>query len=88
MAEWIKALEAKARIILGQLLEARKLAVEAGLDPDEVSQPYLDLIKDLYLDACQAQLADDARGQTVRDVVPTVARSAAVPGPRATRTLG
>ena len=61
MGGWVKALEAKARIIHGQLAEARKLAVEAGLDPDEVSQPYLDLINDLYRDECQfAQLVDDA----------------------------
>ena len=61
MSGWVKALEAKARIIHGQLAEARKLAVEAGLDPDEVSQPYLDLINDLYRDECQfAQLVDDA----------------------------
>ena len=61
MGGWLKALEAKARIIHGQLAEARKLAVEAGLDPNEVSQPYLDLINDLYRDECQfAQLVDDA----------------------------
>ena len=61
MGAWLKSLEAKARIIHGQLAEARKLATEAGLDPDDVSQPYLDLINDLYRDECQfAQLVDDA----------------------------
>ena len=61
MGGWVKALEAKARIIHGQLAAARKLAEEAGLDPDDVAQPYLDLINDLYRDECQfAQLVDDA----------------------------
>ena len=55
MGRWVKALEAKAGIIHGQLAEARKLAAEAGLDPEEVSEPYLDLIKALYLDACEAE---------------------------------
>ena len=61
MGGWVKALEAKARIIHSQLAAARKLAEEAGLDPDDVAQPYLDLINDLYRDECQfAQLVDDA----------------------------
>ena len=61
MGAWLQSLEAKARIIHGQLAEAGKLAAEAGLDPDDVSQPYLDLINDLYRDECQfAQLVDDA----------------------------
>ena len=61
MGEWVKALEAKARIIHGQLAAARELAEEAGLDPDDVAQPYLDLINDLYRDEWQfAQLIDDA----------------------------
>ena len=65
MGEWVKALEAKARIILGQLAEARKLAEEAGLDPEDVAQPYLDLINDLYRDEWQfAQLADEDRTLT------------------------
>ena len=61
MGSWVKSLEAKARIIHGQLAEARKLAVEAGIDPEGVSQRYLDLINDLYRDEHQfAQLVDDA----------------------------
>ena len=65
MGEWVKALEAKARIIHGQLAAARKLAEEAGLDPDDVAQPYLDLINDLYRDEWQfAQLADEGRTLT------------------------
>ena len=65
MGEWVKALEAKARIIHGQLAAARKLAEEAGLDPDDVAQPYLDLINDLYRDEWQfAQLADEDRTLT------------------------
>ena len=61
MGKWVKALEAKARIIHGQLAEARKLAVETGLDPDDVAQRYFDLINDLYRDEWQfAQLIDDA----------------------------
>ena len=65
MGGWVKALEAKARIIHGQLAAARKLAEEAGLDPDDVAQPYLDLINDLYRDEWQfAQLADEDRTLT------------------------
>ena len=65
MGEWVKALEAKARIIHSQLAEARKLAEETGLDPDDVAQPYLDLINDLYRDEWQfAQLADEDRTLT------------------------
>ena len=61
MGKWVKALEAKARIIHSQLAEARKLAVETGLDPDDVAQRYFDLINDLYRDEYQfAQLIDDA----------------------------
>lgn len=60
MGSWLKSLEAKARIIHGQMAEARKLAGEAGLDPDTVSQPYLDLINDLYRDEYQfARQVDD-----------------------------
>lgn len=65
MGGWVKALEAKARIIHSQLAAARKLAEEAGLDPDDVAQPYLDLINDLYRDEWQfAQLADEDRTLT------------------------
>ncbi len=65
MGVWVKALEAKARIIHGQLAAARKLAEEAGLDPDDVAQPYLDLINDLYRDEWQfAQSADEDRTLT------------------------
>ena len=65
MGVWVKALEAKARIIHGQLAAARELAEEAGLDPDDVAQPYLDLINDLYRDEWQfAQLADEERTLT------------------------
>ena len=61
MGRWLESLEAKARIIHGQLAGARRLAEEAGLDPDEVAQPYFDLINDLYREECQfAQLVDDA----------------------------
>ena len=61
MGKWVKALEAKARIIHSQLAEAKKLAVETGLDPDDVAQRYFDLINDLYRDEYQfAQLIDDA----------------------------
>ena len=65
MGGWVKALEAKARIIHSQLAAARELAEETGLDPDDVAQPYLDLINDLYRDEWQfAQLADEDRTLT------------------------
>lgn len=61
MGPWIRSLEAKARIIHGQMAAAKKLAEEAGLDPDEVAQPYFDLISELYREECQfAQLVDNA----------------------------
>ena len=61
MGRWIRSLEAKARIIHGQMAVAKRLAEEAGLDPDEVAQPYFDLISELYREECQfAQLVDDA----------------------------
>ena len=73
MGEWVKALEAKARIIHSQLAAARKLAEETGLDPDDVAQPYLDLINDLYRDEWQfAQLADEDRTLTSRSGKATI----------------
>ena len=61
MGQWTAALEAKAKILHGQLVEAGRLAKEAGLDPDQVAQPYFDLINDLYRDEWQfAQIVDTA----------------------------
>ena len=61
MGPWIESMEAKARIIHGQMATARSLAEKAGLDPDEVARPYFDLLNELYADEFDfARLVDDA----------------------------
>lgn len=61
MGSWIEAMEAKARIIHGQMATARSLAERAGLDADEVVRPYFDLLNELYADEFDfARLVDDA----------------------------
>ena len=48
MGAWTDAVEAKARIIHGQMVAARTLANNNGADPDGVERPYLDLLNELY----------------------------------------
>jgi len=48
MASWIENAEARAHIVLGQLAAAMALAPKAGLSPEEVARPYMDLLDDLY----------------------------------------
>ena len=63
MGEWVEAVEAKARIIRGQLAAARAVAEGKGLDPDDVAQPYLDLLRSLYREELAfAQQVDSEAG--------------------------
>ena len=50
MGAWTETVEAKARIIHGQISAARALAERNGYDPDKVEGPYLDLLGRLYRD--------------------------------------
>jgi len=59
MVDWVKTVEVKAMIIHEQLSVARRVAVEGGIDPEEISRPYLDLLQSLYRDELGfAQLAE------------------------------
>lgn len=59
MSEWIDAVEAKARIIHGQLAAACAIAERNGASADEMAQPYLELLRSLYRDEFAfAQLMD------------------------------
>ena len=61
MGPWTESVEAKARIIHGQLAAARALASRSRIDPTEVERPYLDLLNRLYRDEFQfAQLVDSS----------------------------
>jgi hypothetical protein len=59
MGIWTEAVERKAAIIHSQLAAARQLALLNGGLVDEVSQPYLELLRTLYADEFPfAQLTD------------------------------
>ena len=59
MNKWTAAVEAKARIIHGQLAAACVLAEKNGASADDIAQPYLDLLRSLYRDEFTfAQLVD------------------------------
>lgn len=61
MGAWTKMVEAKARIIHGQIAAARALALNNGADPAGVERPYLDLLNQLYRDEFNfAQLVDNS----------------------------
>ena len=61
MGAWTDAVEAKARIIHGQMLAARTLANSNGAAPDGVERPYLDLLNELYRNEFLfAQLVDSS----------------------------
>ena len=61
MGPWTESVEAKARIIHGQIAAARALALRNSIDPTEVERPYLDLLNRLYRDEFQfAQLVDSS----------------------------
>ena len=50
MREWVNAVEAKARIIHEQLAAARGIAERNEADVDDITQPYLELLENLYSD--------------------------------------
>ncbi len=61
MGAWTETVEAKARIIHGQIAAARVLALKNSADPAAVERPYLDLLNQLYRDEFHfAQLVDDS----------------------------
>lgn len=85
MGIWTDAVESKARIIHEQLVAAQILARDNGMDVDEVSEPYLNLLKNLYDDEYSfARLADTSdlvarfNGPAVSDADPTVTIVASV----------
>lgn len=61
MGAWTDTVEAKARIIHGQMAAARALALKNSADPAGVERPYLDLLNQLYRDEFLfAQLVDNS----------------------------
>lgn len=79
MGAWTETVEAKARVIHGQISAARALADRIGEDPNKVDGPYLDLLSKLYRDEYLfAQLVDDSdlvvrfEGPAVLAKVPTI----------------
>ena len=79
MGAWIETVEAKARIIHGQISAARALAERLGEDPNKVDGPYLDLLGKLYGDEYPfARLVDNSdlvarfEGPAVHAKAPTI----------------
>ena len=79
MGAWTETVEAKARIIHGQISAARALAERNGYDPDNVISPYFDLLRQLYGDEYPfAQLVDGSdlvarfEGPALAANVPTI----------------
>lgn len=79
MGVWTETVEAKARIIHGQISTARALAKRNGYDTDKVDSPYLELLGKLYRDEYMfAQLVDGSdlvarfEGPAVAGKVPTI----------------
>lgn len=61
MGIWTEAVERKAAIIHSQLATARQLAVQNGSSADDISRPYLELLRTLYADEYPfAQLTDSS----------------------------
>ena len=79
MGAWTHAVEAKARIIHGQISAARALAERNGYDIGKVERPYFDLLGQLYGEEYPfAQLVDNSdlvarfEGPAVAAKVPTL----------------
>ncbi len=79
MGAWTNAIERKAAIIHSQLAMARTLALANRANPDQVSEPYLSLLRTLYAEEFPfAQLTDSSdlvarfRGPAVDIHDPTV----------------
>ena len=72
MSEWIDAVEAKARIIHGQLAAACALAERNGASADAMAEPYLELLRSLYRDEFAFAQLVDASDLVARFVGPAV----------------
>ena len=72
MSEWIEAVEAKARIIHGQLAAACAIAQRNGASADEMAQPYLELLRSLYREEFAFAQLVDASDLVARFVGPAV----------------
>ena len=75
MSEWTEAVEAKARIIHGQLAAACVLAERNGASPDDIARPYLELLRSLYRDEFAFAQLVDTSDLVARFVGPAVSRS-------------
>ena len=75
MSEWTEAVEAKARIIHGQLAAACVLAERNGASPDDIVQPYLELLRSLYRDEFAFAQLVDTSDLVARFVGPAVSGS-------------
>ena len=75
MSEWTEAVEAKARIIHGQLAAACAIAERNGASPDDIAQPYLELLRSLYRDEFAFAQLVDTSDLVARFVGPAVSGS-------------
>ena len=67
MGEWTDAVEAKARIIRGQLAVARAIAKRSGASVGDIARPYLDLLTGLYREELVLARLADASYVALRD---------------------
>ena len=72
MGEWVNIVETKARIIHEQLAVARSIAERNGADVDEITQPYLELLENLYSDELAFAKLVDISDLATRSTVPAV----------------
>ena len=75
MGEWTEAVEAKARIIHGQLAAACALAERNGASSDDIARPYLELLRSLYRDEFAFAQLVDTSDLVARFVGPAVSGS-------------
>ena len=75
MSQWTDAVEAKARIIHGQLAAACVIAERNGASADDIAQPYLELLRSLYRDEFAFAQLVDTSDLVARFVGPAVSGS-------------
>ena len=75
MSEWTEAVEAKARIIHGQLAAACVVAERNGASAHDIAQPYLELLRSLYRDEFAFAQLVDTSDLVARFVGPAVSGS-------------
>lgn len=75
MSEWTEAVEARARIIHGQLAAACVIAERNGASPDDIARPYLELLRSLYRDEFAFAQLVDTSDLVARFVGPAVSGS-------------